>query len=233
MTKFQKEMQDKIEKVSSKVLEIVGNDKQAGQLKDFQKATVERIDHHFRNGQNRVLVADEVGMGKTMIAKGTIANVAKIRLEEEDPLFKVVYICSNQAIAKQNIRTLDIYDIKPDVEDTRLSMQHLKVMEQENDPDVLKNYIQLIPLTLGTSFDTKGGGDVNERALICAVLELSPQLQVCKNQIRKLFMWTAGSNTWKWQLENKEKELKKLMASMKKGANKAVDQFINKIIHLI
>lgn len=227
MTKFQKEMQDKIEKVDSKVVEIVGNDKQAGQLKDFQKATVDRIDHHFRNGQNRVLVADEVGMGKTMIAKGTIANVAKIRLEEEDPLFKVVYICSNQAIAKQNIRTLDIFDIKPDVEDTRLSMQHLKVMEQENDPDVLKNYIQLIPLTPGTSFDTKGGGNVNERALICAVLELAPELQECKNQIRKLFMWTAGSSTWKWQLENKEKELKKLMASMKKGANK-LDESIYK-----
>ena len=34
-------------------------------LKDFQRATVERIDHLFRHGQNRVLVADEVGMGKT------------------------------------------------------------------------------------------------------------------------------------------------------------------------
>lgn len=227
MTKFQKEMQDKIEKVDSKVLEIVGNNKQAGQLKDFQKATVDRINYHFRNGQYRVLVADEVGMGKTMIAKGTIANVAKLRLEEEDPLFKVVYICSNQAIAKQNIRTLDIFDIKPDVEDTRLSMQHLKVMQQENDPDVLKEYIQLIPLTPGTSFDTKGGGNVNERALICAVLELAPELQEYKNQIRRLFMWTAGSNTWKWQLETKEKDLKKIMSSIKKGSTQ-LDESIYK-----
>ena len=37
-------------------------------LKDFQRATVERIYHLFENGQNRVLVADEVGMGKTIEA---------------------------------------------------------------------------------------------------------------------------------------------------------------------
>ena len=34
------------------------------QLKDFQCATVERIDELFRNGQNRVLIADEVGLGE-------------------------------------------------------------------------------------------------------------------------------------------------------------------------
>lgn len=33
-------------------------------LKDFQRATVERVDYLFRHNQNRVLVADEVGMGK-------------------------------------------------------------------------------------------------------------------------------------------------------------------------
>ena len=29
-------------------------------LKDFQRATVDRVDFLFRHGQNRVLVADEV-----------------------------------------------------------------------------------------------------------------------------------------------------------------------------
>mgnify|MGYP000688931385 CR=1 FL=1 len=37
-------------------------------LKDFQRATVERVDYLFRHNQNRVLVADEVGMGKTIEA---------------------------------------------------------------------------------------------------------------------------------------------------------------------
>ena len=78
-------------------------------LKDFQRATVERIDALFRKGQKRVLVADEVGLGKTLIARGVIAKMAKLRYLEGDPLFKVVYVCSNQNIARQNIRKLDIF----------------------------------------------------------------------------------------------------------------------------
>ena len=49
-------------------------------LKDFQRATVDRVDFLFRNGQNRVLVADEVGMGKTLIARGTIVKTARLRM---------------------------------------------------------------------------------------------------------------------------------------------------------
>ncbi len=217
MASFKKEMKDKIDLINKVEKETYDS------LKDFQKATVDRIDSRFREQQNRILVADEVGMGKTMIAKGTIAKVAKLRLEEKDPLFKVVYICSNQAIAKQNIRTLDLLDTNPQVEDTRLSMQHYQVMRQENDENILSNYIQLIPLTPGTSFDTTGGGNVNERALICAVLELAPELQSVKNQIRRLFMWTAGGRTWSWQLKDKENALKNVMSKLRKDANSLDD----------
>ena len=63
-------------------------------LKDFQRATVERVDYLFRHNQNRVLVADEVGMGKTLIARGAIVKTARLRIEENDELFKVIYICS-------------------------------------------------------------------------------------------------------------------------------------------
>ena len=44
-----------------------------GGLKDFQRATVERIAELYRNKIIRVLVSDEVGLGKTLIARGTIA----------------------------------------------------------------------------------------------------------------------------------------------------------------
>ena len=40
------------------------------ELKDFQKATVCRIDELFTQHQNRILVSDEVGLGKTLIARG-------------------------------------------------------------------------------------------------------------------------------------------------------------------
>ena len=149
-------------------------------LKDFQRATVERIDTLFRNGQKRVLVADEVGMGKTLIARGTIVKTARLRLEEKDKLFKVVYICSNISIANQNIRKLKVSDTAriEGVSDTRLSMQHLKITQQETDPSLLEGYIQLIPLTPDTSFRlTNGGGTVQERALMYAILRRMSQFK--------------------------------------------------------
>ena len=77
-------------------------------LKDFQQATVKHIDSLYRKGQKRILVSDEVGLGKTLVARGLVANLARLRLEEGDNLFKVIYICSNAAIANQNIRKLQI-----------------------------------------------------------------------------------------------------------------------------
>ena len=59
-------------------------------LKDFQQATVNRIDYLYRHGQRRVLVSDEVGLGKTLIARGTVAKLAILRQEEGDNLVKVV-----------------------------------------------------------------------------------------------------------------------------------------------
>jgi len=143
-------------------------------LKDFQLATAKRVFELYKQGQKRVLVADEVGLGKTLIAKGVIAQTARYHYDElGDNLFKVVYVCSNQVIANQNLNKLKICeDITVDgVTDTRLSMQHLKIYEQESDNIVLNRYIQLIPLTPATSFYmTSGAGTVYERALIYEVL---------------------------------------------------------------
>lgn len=142
-------------------------------LKDFQRATVERIDYLYRHQQRRVLVSDEVGLGKTLIARGTVAKLAKLRREEGDNLVKVVYICSNSAIADQNLQKLRVtHDVTSEkVSSSRLSMQHLNIFMQENDESLLNRYIQLIPLTPDTSFRmTAGTGTVSERALMFAHL---------------------------------------------------------------
>ena len=62
------------------------------ELKDFQRATVERCCELFANGQNRILVADEVGLGKTLVAKGVIAKLANRQRGKGNELFKVLYI---------------------------------------------------------------------------------------------------------------------------------------------
>lgn len=148
-------------------------------LKDFQKATVTRIDQLYRAGQMRVLVSDEVGLGKTLIARGTIAKLAKLQKEVGDNLVKVVYICSNASIAEQNLNKLRITsELRTErTGSSRLSMQHLNIFKQENDSDLLSRYIQLIPLTPDTSFRmTNGAGTYPERALMFAILKRLPEL---------------------------------------------------------
>lgn len=179
-------------------------------LKDFQRATVDRIFSLYISGQNRVLVADEVGLGKTLVAKGVIAKTAKHHREIlNDDLFKVVYICSNQNIANQNINKLKIsHDITVDgVTDTRLSMQHLKIFEQDNDQSIKDKYIQLIPLTPSTSFSmTSGCGSVGERALIFMVLREMPMFQHHLEELEVILIDSATSG-WKWASPYYEKRV--------------------------
>lgn len=168
-------------------------------LKDFQRETVKRIAHLYRNKINRVLVSDEVGLGKTLIARGTIAKFAQLRKEEGDDLVKVVYVCSNSAIAEQNLNRLKITDelTTDGISDSRLSMQHLKIAMQESDTEVKKNYIQLIPLTPHTSFHISNSeGTVNERALMYAMLRRISSLTPYLNKLEELMICYA-KKAWK------------------------------------
>lgn len=180
-------------------------------LKDFQKATVERVAWLFRNGQNRVLVSDEVGLGKTLVARGVVAKTARIQKEAGDNLFKVVYICSNAAIAEQNLRKLCLTrEIEADSANTsRLSMQHLNIFKQEHDTEILGRYIQLIPLTPETSFRvTSGAGTVQERALMYAILRRIPELKPYRTQL-EVAMTDYAASAWNgWCRDFYEKEVK-------------------------
>jgi hypothetical protein len=165
------------------------------ELKDFQLATVERCFKLFtEDGQRRVLVADEVGLGKTLIARGVIAKLAAFHKQSGDDLFKVLYICSNASIARQNIGNLITHDevtVDYDVSDSRLSMQHLKICEQKYDHNIRDGYIQLIPLTPETSFYASGDGNVRERALIYAILKRLPEFNDCLDELREFLIQRA------------------------------------------
>ena len=51
-------------------------------LKDFQRETVEYVfKQMFENNRNNMLVADEVGLGKTIVAKGLIAKAFEKHME--------------------------------------------------------------------------------------------------------------------------------------------------------
>lgn len=181
------------------------------QLKDFQCATVERIDQLFRNGQHRVLVADEVGLGKTLIARGSIAKAVKAQYEQRDKLFKIIYICSNQAIAKQNIQKLDVFGLRPedDPSGSRLSMQHLIIAEQEHFARSSGALAQLIPLTPSTSFSmTSGGGTKEERALMYVILKRVDSLKRYRDELSRFMSLDVLG--WDWIVNDFEYRVSRL-----------------------
>jgi len=172
--------------------------------KDFQKATADRILSVFRGGQNRVLLADEVGLGKTIIARDVIRQVSEWHEHElHDDHFKVIYICSNLNIANQNAKKLGINDLM-NVSESRLSMQHLKIYQTKGHDH---EYEQLIPLTPATSFSmTSGCGNQLERALMFTHLRRLPQFQGIQDEL-SVFLAYDAVKWWGWFVEDYEKKV--------------------------
>ncbi len=174
-------------------------------LKDFQRATVDRIyDLFSSNKQQKVLLADEVGLGKTLVAKGVLARLASLSKEKGAASFQVVYICSNMSIARQNMEKLNIDDeISSDgASVTRLSMQALHILEQRRKLKSDDGFIHLTAMTPGTSFRlTVGTGIVSERALLYALLKRTGLFVGFESELEDVLSmnvkaWSAWVKTW-------------------------------------
>lgn len=138
-----------------------------GGLKDFQRATVEYVFRRMyvdQPSQRRFLVADEVGLGKTLVARGVIAKAIDHLWETVDRI-DVVYICSNADIARQNINRLRQPGASEFTLASRLTMLPVQVQ------DLKHSRLNLVSLTPGTSFDPKSKlGSWTERALLYLLL---------------------------------------------------------------
>lgn len=134
-------------------------------LKAFQRATVDRVHQRFwldHDPARRFLVADEVGLGKTMVARGVIAHTIDHLWEKEDRI-DVVYICSNAQIARQNLArlALDGYETDESGHADRLTMLPvaLKGLKEKK--------VNFISFTPKTSFRVEeSGGRSRERILL-------------------------------------------------------------------
>ncbi|MCR5738214.1 MAG: DEAD/DEAH box helicase [Lachnospiraceae bacterium] len=173
---------------------------------DFQAAAADRILELFRKkGQNRVLLADEVGLGKTIIASRVVTSLAEEHRNARKK-FKVVYVCSNLNIASQNCRKLGI----PDEDcmrfsESRLSLQHLRLREIDSRPQ------QLIPMTPATSFSIKWGqGIQEERALIYVVLSQHPIYRGYKGRLSRLLKFDPSLKNWEGQVKGMKKRVKRV-----------------------
>ena len=141
------------------------------ELKDFQKATADNIDRKFyEENKSRHLLADEVGLGKTIVAKGVIAKAMERHLKSSnrDSSFRVVYICSNQALTGQNLTKLNIFNRKEFIDTDRGRLVFQAFKEGNDTP------YQISSLTPSTSFRLKKGTGIrSERKLIWLILSES------------------------------------------------------------
>ncbi len=136
-------------------------------LKDFQLATVDYVFDRFygSNPTRRFLVADEVGLGKTLVARGVIARTID-HLWKDVPRIDVIYICSNADIARQNIDRLRIPGCEEAAQATRLTLLPLQMH------NFAHNRVNFVALTPATSFEqTGGGGRIDERVLLYWLLD--------------------------------------------------------------
>ena len=127
-------------------------------LKDFQKDTVcfayKKLQENYR-----YLIADEVGLGKTMIAKGIIAKIFD-ELKDNQKKIEIVYITSNQSIASQNIETLKIGNAETTSHRLTLHASMPKIIQK----------INFMSFTVGTSIEIRGAGNHDERNFLVYLL---------------------------------------------------------------
>jgi hypothetical protein len=131
-------------------------------LKDFQRETVE---YGFRrlytdaDLTHRFLVADEVGLGKTLVARGIVAKAID-HLWDSVEKIDVIYICSNADIARQNLRRLAVTD-------THFALASRMTLLPTLFDQIQRRKLNLISFTPSTSFQLKqAAGWAEERVLL-------------------------------------------------------------------
>lgn len=137
-------------------------------LKDFQRDSVEYVfrrmylDDEFTR---RFLVADEVGLGKTLVARGIIARAVS-HLWDRVPQIDVVYICSNADIARQNINRLNVTGQDDFTLASRITLLPIQVH------NLRENRLNFVSFTPGTSFNLRSSlGLYQERILLYWLLD--------------------------------------------------------------
>ena len=148
-------------------------EKALGTLKDFQRSTVDVLFRQFHENDVRsMLVADEVGLGKTVVAKGLLARILLQRLEKDDeePL-KVTYICSNQVIARENLRKLHLFPDHAESGESISRISYLAAAPPTQSANGKPPILQINTLTPATSFQISNSTGMQwERALIYGLL---------------------------------------------------------------
>ena len=162
------------------------------ELREFQLAAVERIVGRLTDasGSRRFLLADEVGLGKTLVAKGVIAELRRLGTKGG---FTIVYICSNSEIADQNRGKL--CDDKDSAVPGRLTL--LALQSQQIGRRRESGRLQVFAFTPGTSLQVeRGTGIARERRLLLYLLLRVWRKHVNRRKWREFLRCSAGEELW-------------------------------------
>ena len=172
-------------------------------LKGFQRDTVEYAFERLylaEDSTRRFLVADEVGLGKTLVARGLIAKALDHLWEGEHRVeqIDIVYICSNAQIARQNVRRLQIGSGR------FVRAARLGLLPQEIH-GLKENRVNYLALTPGTSFDLRSSmGRREERVLLYHLLQrVWPDRR--KGPMNLLQGYVRNTNHFRWELKQFER----------------------------
>ncbi len=172
-------------------------------LKDFQRNTVEYIfdQLYISDKTDRFLVADEVGLGKTMVARGVIAKAIE-HCQDTVERFDIIYICSNAAIARQNIQKLNVLENQSIVNVDRLTMMPTAVNQLNENVGHYRSKVNFISFSPNTSLNLgNSDGRWDERKLIYNMLKNLPRIN--RKGLKNLLRRRVARENWDTELDKK------------------------------
>ena len=170
-------------------------------LKDFQLKTVEYVfEQLYTRKRNKMLIADEVGLGKTIVAKGLIAKAYGLFTpDRKKPVFNVIYICSNQALAKQNLAKLNFTN-DPQAIDYSEDDDRLTGLAYVSEKEEAAFAFRIKAFTPATSFDDNTrAGKADERILLYRLLYEYSDMDADKNSLKWILKGTRKMRDENWE----------------------------------
>ncbi|WP_224246033.1 DEAD/DEAH box helicase [Hyalangium gracile] len=165
------------------------------QLMPFQEATaaagLRTLQHP--TGPRRFLVADEVGLGKTVVAQRILHGM----LEGRSTPLVVLYVCSNLAIAYQNVQRLAAVLPEEEREQACCDVDRLSLLPSTQPPSHPRLHLySLTPHTSLPQWSGSRGGIWVERALLEILVErIAPEFLAGRPE-----PFSRGVKDWKQKL---------------------------------
>ena len=189
-------------------------------LKPFQRRTVDLAFERLfgaKDSSCRFLVADEAGLGKTMVARGVIAKTIH-HLWETVGRIDIVYICSNTRIAHSNLSKLGVGKETSKALATRLTL----LVSEMAGSGLSQNKVNLVSFTPGTSFNLRSHGGIYEERRI--LFHLLKDYFPTTTGLRNFLQCGVGQRNWanmlRWNYKLDEEDKAKLSYRLRERQTK-------------